>query len=663
MSPPFYPILRRRSLRRPALILLVLFVLVFLSRFLRELGFDAQHSTSIAFKYAAGRAASTITHTVWATRTLTRDPLPTPFKNRVKKQKGKQPEPALGTHIYLPTGLLAVNPSGAHPIPELIARAEAAWAAKLARATTSLRAAAAEYTRRYARLPPKGFDVWWAYAAVNSVPLPDEYDQIDRDLGPFYGAHPEDLQGAQRAWEAHADSYTIGKNATEGELAMLNFTLPADEKVRLVLASGGFELMEMMDEVAHELPPFRAVFSPHDAPSIFMDHELRQQALQAAKKGAYIDPLHPPPEKHGWRAACPPLSPAWLDADKWPSVPPCRRPKTFVHDAVRVMDPCTHPRLFRTHGAYLAHGSGPGPHRFLVPQFSYSVTPLHADIRVAVPLNWVPDDFPSEGRPPPIGFTWAERVDARLQWRGSNTGIWHAKNGRWRESHRTRLAALAAGAGSVNVSVLDPGAGAELVTRTPVGLPHSVPRARLIPSLLDIAFAGPPGSCAESQCKVLEGMFEWRKAHDLKTAGRYKYILDVDGHGWSSRFKRLMNSGSLIFKATTYPEWFTDRLAPWVHYIPVQNSYSDLLDALLFFRAHDKAAQRIAAAGREWSRRYWRQEDLVAYMYRLFLEYARVMSTDRDAMSFEIWEDEREDAARERALMARWESKGDEGEE
>ncbi|KAF8217986.1 hypothetical protein K438DRAFT_1952846 [Mycena galopus ATCC 62051] len=29
--------------------------------------------------------------------------------------------------------------------------------------------------------------------------------------------------------------------------------------------------LEMMDEVAHELPPFRAVFSPHDAPSIIID--------------------------------------------------------------------------------------------------------------------------------------------------------------------------------------------------------------------------------------------------------------------------------------------------------------------------------------------------------------------------------------------------------
>jgi hypothetical protein len=60
-----------------------------------------------------------------------------------------------------------------------------------------------------------------------------------------------------------------------------------------------------------------------------------------------------------------------------------------------------------------------------------------------------------------------------------------------------------------------------------------------------------------------------------------------------------------------------------VHYVPVQNDYSDVLDALIFFRgdpagarAHDAMAQRIAEAGRAWSLSYWRKEDLTAYMFR-----------------------------------------------
>jgi hypothetical protein len=34
----------------------------------------------------------------------------------------------------------------------------------------------------------------------------------------------------------------------------------------------------------------------------------------------------------------------------------------------------------------------------------------------------------------------------------------------------------------------------------------------------------------------------------------YKYVVDVDGNAWSARFKRLLTSGSLIFKATIMRE-------------------------------------------------------------------------------------------------------------
>jgi beta-1,2-xylosyltransferase len=33
---------------------------------------------------------------------------------------------------------------------------------------------------------------------------------------------------------------------------------------------------------------------------------------------------------------------------------------------------------------------------------------------------------------------------------------------------------------------------------------------------------------------------------------RYKYRLDIDGYGWSSRFRKLLSSNSLIIKSTVY---------------------------------------------------------------------------------------------------------------
>jgi hypothetical protein len=104
-----------------------------------------------------------------------------------------------------------------------------------------------------------------------------------------------------------------------------------------------------------------------------------------------------------------------------------------------------------------------------------------------------------------------------------------------------------------------------------------------------------------------------------------------------------MTSNSVVFKSTVYPEWFTQRIAPWVHYIPIQIDYSDLYDALIFFRgdlsghgAHEDLANKIAGRAREWSLKFWRKEDMVAYLYRLLLEYARVMDENRDSLNFEL---------------------------
>ncbi|OJA14367.1 hypothetical protein AZE42_04968 [Rhizopogon vesiculosus] len=84
---------------------------------------------------------------------------------------------------------------------------------------------------------------------------------------------------------------------------------------------------------------------------------------------------------------------------------------------------------------------------------------------------------------------------------------------------------------------------------------------------------------------------------------------------------------------------FTDRLAPWVHYVPIQNIYPDLYDALVFFRgnlagrgAHEELVAKIAREGMEWSLTFWRKEAVVAFCLSYCLEYARVMSEDRNSL-------------------------------
>lgn len=206
---------------------------------------------------------------------------------------------SLEQHRYRSDGLLEVNPDGAHPIFELIRNAQAAWDAKLKRSSKTLAEAVAEYKRRYKRLPPRGFDDWyvhpissvaltercrWTYVQQHDVELPDEYDQIYEDLEPFWGMDPRDLQRIQFEWEAHFDTYTIGKTK-DGPMKLVNSSLAAVQPGTFDLRDGAYMIIDLLKDVEDKIPPFRAIFSPHDNPNLHTDWELRDQALQHAAAG------------------------------------------------------------------------------------------------------------------------------------------------------------------------------------------------------------------------------------------------------------------------------------------------------------------------------------------------------------------------------------------
>ena len=46
----------------------------------------------------------------------------------------------------------------------------------------------------------------------------------------------------------------------------------------------------------------------------------------------------------------------------------------------------------------------------------------------------------------------------------------------------------------------------------------------------------------------------------------------------------------------------------------------------------------IGQAGADWAERHWRVEDMQAYMFRLYLEYARVLNRDDNNLASEDFE-------------------------
>jgi hypothetical protein len=136
----------------------------------------------------------------------------------------------------------------------------------------------------------------------------------------------------------------------------------------------------------------------------------------------------------------------------------------------------------------------------------------------ATPINWVEDIIPRSDDP-----EWEDKMDDRLLWRGTNTGIWHAENTKWRSAQRGRLVDWATKRFDENVTVLRPPRHA----KQKVGPAVEVKQSKYGPALLDVAFAGAPGSCAPETCELLREIFEFRSMQNIKAAGNYKYVLDV----------------------------------------------------------------------------------------------------------------------------------------
>lgn len=356
---------------------------------------------------------------------------------------------------------------------------------------------------------------------------------------------PDDLLRLQAVQETKPDSFTIAKNDThDSQLVAKAFSDPDTWEQRALLR-GLDEIVDLLLPVEDALPPYRAVFSPHDNPNLLSDYYVKKATLDAAAAGECmlfypkIKSLEPsclmclsdvdisrlPPIKHlGFASACGPGTPGRpveYPINQYVRPPP-RTEKTFIHDHRLSMDPCRHPYIFYHHAQYVSHDLGPAPQPTMIAQFSYCSTPLYHDIQPPTFISWTEDILPRENDP-----EWGDKTDERLLWRGSNTGINHNDGTRWRYSQRMHLVSLASeltGTANVLMPRSEKGVGS-------AGSGMEMKKSLLNPATMDIAFTGKPIGCDPKYCDFLETQFEWRKVQDAhgKEAGNHKYIIDVRG--------------------------------------------------------------------------------------------------------------------------------------
>ncbi|GAA5991217.1 hypothetical protein JCM11641_001623 [Rhodosporidiobolus odoratus] len=519
-----------------------------------------------------------------------------------------------------------------HPMSHLISRAEEEWDTLLRKQSQTLDQAVEEYKARYKMNPPAGFDAWWRYAMQNRIVLVDEYDQIYDDLLPFFSLPPSELR--RRAASLHTDSalpwhsHSFGINIKDGSVS-LKQGQNSDSG-----AGRSEDLLDILGEFAEMLPDLELRFAEGDEPAVVISGEARERHEQFAKQGKLLGfsesfEVLEPTGFTAWDALCPPNSTARRLAQALPvDTPSGNNLRSFVSiEHPQAMDPCANPAL-RSINGFTSSSTGPRPH-VLYPLFSFSKTSVHADILVPSISN---DYYVEVGRDP----TWEQKKHNKVLWRGETTGAYHARGTGWRQTQRPRLVELAnANVGKTTLHLASLNSDDALRRLT-------VSTHDLTQHYFDVAFSGKPTQCSQKDktCALLAHEFRFDSTAKVSTPddeNQYKYVVDVDANYPSGKFKRAMSSRSLVFKSTIFPEWWSRRVMPWYHYIPLKPDYSDLIDLSAFFiglpdgtGSHDHLAKKIAAQGKKWADEQWREVDMAAYMFRLYLEYARLLNRDGD---------------------------------
>lgn len=80
----------------------------------------------------------------------------------------------------------------------------------------------------------------------------------------------------------------------------------------------------------------------------------------------------------------------------------------------------------------------------------------------------------------------------------------------------------------------------------------------------------------------------------LKDHTKYKYLIDIQGRGYSGRLKNFLSMNRIIFvQQRKYWDISTIKLKEWEHYIPINENLSDLVEKIEWAENHPKECEVI----------------------------------------------------------------------
>lgn len=584
-----------------------------------------------------------------------------PAANRAPFHKNKAGAVVLLVFLFIGVEIFLFGPGKVRPnFDYLIAKSRAEsenWVSG-AKKSKTLKEAVDEYSQRYGIPPPPYFDKWYAYAISVDSPIIDDFEQIHADLLPFWGLQPAMIRKRTTYLLEHPVLSFGGLLISNGEIEISPHIHGTHKWMMDVMKT-------MIEPFAKWLPDMQLVFNLDDECRVSVPFDrlnaLRQDGLGSRGRLAscvnledgFSPSLNPPwskdylsldkvQSKELWKkkpklfenwskspifynlisSACPATAP--VNSFHWwnrkAECLECAAPHVTGTDGVvsnwtLTGDLCHQPDLAYLHGFLLSPSAMMATHT-LFPVFSQSRIQNFADILYPNPWNFGDKVVYEEEK----RITWHQKLNS-VFWRGASSDG-YATHGAWQTFLRARFVKMS------QQKALEQ----EVQSSSSVGGP-----------LVNVSFVGNFSRCDERDCASEHAEFygspivQPPTPLDFQEHWYHRHLVDLDGAGFSGRFLPFLKSASLPYRAALFRTWWEERVHPWRHFVPLDVRLHDLWTVLDFFGGPgSKEGERIAKEGREWANMALRKEDMRVYMFRLLLEWGRIVDDRREELGFRL---------------------------
>lgn len=555
-----------------------------------------------------------------------------------------------------------------HPVDDLVYKnriGEDRWL-RYATVSTTLHLAVKEYgERHHGRKPPQNFDKWFEFARQRESVVIDKFDQMEKDILPFWGLEPHNIRDGLDFLRSQPNIGII--RIADGKATHKGATDPSQQ---LILD----EIVNLTAAFAQHLPAMEIAINMQERPRILVPwnnlHRLRVAATQSGfqlipsrlgkrdepgfsaernvrtgKNTGPGDSARPYITVHQFRQlealSCPPGSPSrgganWDVRDFCASCSLPHSKAQFLEDWETALDPCHQPDIFNLHEFHTTPHQTE-PYQTLLPLFSGSKTASFSDILIPFSRNGLVQEYD--------GTSFNQKQDLIL-WQGNVQDIPAVTHELLHSSHRLRLVHLIQNATASDRIPMLLGIGTGQNSRFRYEDVSTVEGNGILP--FRVSLTGPSEGCADTKCELIRDEFGLEQPA-TEVDSRYVMLLDTSD-GPPQNLLQVLRSNSVPVLSSIFQQWFTERLMPWVHFIPIDTRYHALHSTMSYFiglegrgtlngrkqitpgRTDD--GKWIAQAGRKWAEKAIRKEDMEVYLFRLLLEWGRVIDDNRDNLGF-----------------------------